>query len=143
MPICGRGTTHTKVPKHPEEAVRITSVLQLGKPSVWIVVCVAVMFCGPITSMAPAQVLTPLYNFCTQNNCTDGGQPLSGLVQGTDGNFYGTTLRGGVGDCAGPNSGCGTVFKVTTAGVLTNLYSFCSQPNCSDGGQPHSGLIQA
>ena len=42
---------------------------------------------------------------------------MAALVQATDGNFYGTTDSGGGGDA-------GTVFKITTNGVLTSLYSF-------------------
>ena len=48
---------------------------------------------------------------------TDGNRPLGILVQGTDGNFYGTTYRGGA------HNG-GSVFKITPAGVSTLLYSF-------------------
>ena len=52
----------------------------------------------------------------------DGWRPLAGLVQGSDGNFYGTTHGGGtIMDCPG---GCGTVFKMTPAGAVTTLYSF-------------------
>src|ERR1017187_5978770 len=56
---------------------------------------------------------------------SNGGTP-SVLVQGTDGNFYGTAAVGG------PNNG-GTVFKIPPGGTLTTLYSFCSEPNCADG----------
>jgi len=38
--------------------------------------------------------------------------------------------------------GCGTVFKLTPGGTLTTLYSFCSQPNCTDGAIPLAGLVQ-
>lgn len=55
-------------------------------------------------------------------------------VQGTDGNFYGTT---GV---AYPTQG-GTIYKITPAGVLPTIYSFCSQPNCTDGAGPTGGLL--
>ena len=44
--------------------------------------------------------------------------PLAGLVQASDGNFYGTTLGGGA------NGGYGTVFKITPGGTLTTLHSF-------------------
>jgi uncharacterized repeat protein (TIGR03803 family) len=52
-------------------------------------------------------------------------------VQGTDGNFYGTTLGGG--------TGAGTVFKVTATGTLTTLHSF----DLTDGGAPVAALLQA
>ena len=47
------------------------------------------------TEVAQAQTLTTLYSFCAQSGCKDGDGPWSGLVQGTDGNFYGTTTGGG------------------------------------------------
>jgi uncharacterized repeat protein (TIGR03803 family) len=82
---------------------------------------------------------TVLYSFCTQGlPCTDGGLPYAGLVQSSDGNFYGTTYYGGA-------NGYGSVFKITTAGKLKTLYSFCSQffPYCTDGENPAAGLVQA
>jgi uncharacterized repeat protein (TIGR03803 family) len=60
----------------------------------------------------------------------------SSLVQGRDGNLYGTSNDGGANSCGSFSYGCGTVFKVTPTGVLTNLYNFCSQPNCVDGYYP-------
>ena len=54
----------------------------------------------------------------------------AGLVLGGDGNFYGTTAAGG-------SSGYGTVFKVTTNGVLTSLVSF----NDANGAYPSAGLV--
>src|SRR5262249_6029012 len=67
-------------------------------------------------------------------NCsTEGCNPRAGVVQATDGNFYGTTARGGVG-------GGGTVFKITTGGDLTPLYPFtCGADGCA----PLASLIQA
>jgi len=67
--------------------------------------------------------VTTLYNFCVLSGCSDGGYPGSGLVQGSDGNFYGTTTEGGTSlpQCA---NGCGTIFKVTTGGTLTTLHRF-------------------
>jgi uncharacterized repeat protein (TIGR03803 family) len=91
---------------------------------------------GTVFEMTPAGILTTLYNFCSQPNCTDGDFSKGGLVQATDGNFYGNTLTGGA-------NGAGTVFKITPAGKLTTLYSFCSQANCADGGTPYNGLVQA
>ena len=59
-------------------------------------------------------------------------------MQAVDGNFYGTTSSGGANGGRG-----GTVYKVTPTGTLTTLYSFCAQPNCTDGNTPASGLTQA
>src|SRR5208282_2859865 len=79
--------------------------------------------------------LTTLYSFCIQTGCPDGSYPYAGLIQPTDGNFYGTTSSGGA-------SNFGTVFKITPAGALTTLYSFCSQPKCTDGYTPEGSLVQ-
>jgi uncharacterized repeat protein (TIGR03803 family) len=166
---------------------------QLATPVTF--VCVVLLFCAVTAIAAPAQTLTTIYNFCSQPNCSDGSLPHAGLVQGTDGNFYGTTSQGDVGygtvfkvtpsgalttlhaftgpDGADPLAallqgtdgnlygttfngganddpscvfggfvGCGTVYKVTPAGSLSTLYSFCSQPFCFDGSNPSSALIQ-
>jgi len=82
---------------------------------------------------------TTLYSFCKELNCTDGSNPYGGLVQGSDGNFYGTTSIGGA-FSASPGSGYGTVFRITPTGTLTTIYSF--QPNCSDGCNPFATLVQ-
>jgi len=47
--------------------------------------------------MTPSGTLTTLYSFCAQSGCADGETPQTGLVLGTDGNFYGTTYAGGSG----------------------------------------------
>jgi uncharacterized repeat protein (TIGR03803 family) len=99
---------------------------------------------GTVFKITPGGVLTTLYNFCSQPNCTDGDNPWAGLVQATDGNFYGTTPGGGTNSndsCY--QGGCGTAFKITPAGVLSTLYNFCSQLNCTDGFGPYAGLVQA
>ena len=93
--------------------------------------------CGTIFKITPKGTLATLYSFCSQTNCTDGVSPTAGLVQGTDGNFYGTTYAGGTSICFG---GCGTVFKITSGGTLTTLYSF---EGGIDGSEPRGGLVQA
>jgi uncharacterized repeat protein (TIGR03803 family) len=92
--------------------------------------------CGTVFKITPAGKLTTLYSFCAETNCTDGTNPYAGLVQATNGNFYGTTALGGA-------NGYGTVFKITPAGELTTLYSFCAETNCTDGTYPYAGLAQA
>src|SRR5208337_4908368 len=84
---------------------------------------------GTVFKITPSGKLTTLYSFCSQSNCSDGSVPFSGLAPDAGGTFYGTTSQ------AGANN-AGTVFKITPSGVLTTLYSFCSQTNCTDGGAP-------
>lgn len=77
---------------------------------------------------------TVLYTFCLLSGCPDGAYP-AWLMQTPDGNFYGATYQGGA-------SGAGTLFEITPNGALTTLYSFCSQPNCTDGALPQTALVQ-
>jgi len=80
------------------------------------------------TISLPAQTFTTLYSF----SGTDAANPyLAALVQGTDGNFYGTTTAGGA-------SGLGTVFNITPAGALTTLFNF----DFTDGANPYAGLVE-
>src|SRR5580700_3288964 len=86
----------------------------------------------------PAQTFTTLWNFETIG--AYGANPYNvSLVQGLDGNFYGTTFYGGT-DVYDGGAG-GTVFKITPDGTLTTVYSFCAQPNCADGQGPFAGLV--
>jgi len=88
---------------------------------------------GYVAAPVLSQTLTTLANF----NSTDGREPFAGLVQGSDGNFYGTTNSGGSStNCGG---GCGTVFKMTPAGIVTTLVSFDFY---TTGGYPNAGLVQ-
>ena len=65
---------------------------------------------------------------------TDGANPNAGLVSDAAGNFYGTTQYGGR-DCNG--RGCGTVFRISPAGVETVLYRFADG---QDGASPLGGV---
>jgi uncharacterized repeat protein (TIGR03803 family) len=94
--------------------------------------------CGTVFKVTPQGALTTLYRFCSQPNCIDGMMPWGGLVQATDGSFYGTTVSGGVQSENCPY-GCGTVFKITPGGVLITLRSFDSY----DGNSPSGTLVQA
>src|SRR5580658_5524625 len=91
--------------------------------------------CGTVFQITPSGTLTTLYSFCAETNCADGFEPTSGLVLGTDGNFYGATEWGGV--IAGGYNGYGTVFKITPSGTLTTLHTFAF----TDGSQPIGGLV--
>ena len=93
--------------------------------------CAVLIFCAAITIPLSAGTFRTLHSF----NGTDGANPYVGLIQGTDGNFYGTTIDGGT------NSG-GNVFKITSSGKLTPLYNFCSESNCTDGQYPVTVLVE-
>jgi uncharacterized repeat protein (TIGR03803 family) len=91
---------------------------------------------GTIFEITKSGTFKTLYNFCSKTHCTDGATPLSGLIQASNGNLYGTTNSGGV-------HGYGVVYEITTTGTYKTRYSFCAQTNCSDGSYPQAGLIQA
>jgi uncharacterized repeat protein (TIGR03803 family) len=65
-------------------------------------------------------------------NSANGSGPSGRLVQGFDGNIWGTT-------CVGGNNNAGTVYQVTFGGVLTTMHSF----DITDGSCPYGGLIMA
>jgi len=91
---------------------------------------------GTVFKITTTGMLTVLTNF---NGSFAGGDPYGGVTLGTDGSFYGTTYFSGPG-------GVGTVFRVTTSGVLTRLYSFTSMTSNGssytngDGAYPSAGL---
>ena len=92
---------------------------------------------GEVFKITASGALTRVHSFCSQSGCTDGENPFAGLIQGIDGNLYGTTFGGGTA------KGFGTVFKITPSGTLTTLHSFCTQSVCPDGQFPQTGLLQA
>jgi uncharacterized repeat protein (TIGR03803 family) len=90
---------------------------------------------GTVFRMTPAGSVAVLHTFghpCP--GCTHGAGPEAELLQGIDGNFYGTTARGGT-------SGLGTVFRMTPDGTVTTLHSFLGVGG-SDGASPVAGLFQ-
>jgi uncharacterized repeat protein (TIGR03803 family) len=84
---------------------------------------------GTIFSIATNGLESTLYSF---TGGKDGSHPFAPLIQGQDGQLYGTTDTGGA-------SHYGTVFKISTNGVLTTLHSFSGG---ADGAYPFSALIQ-
>jgi uncharacterized repeat protein (TIGR03803 family) len=83
-----------------------------------------------LAARGAAQGLTTIYTFQPSPN---GAVPLARLVQGNDGYLYGTTVFGGT------NGGAGSVFRISTNGALTSLYSFTGG---NDGAYPQVGLVQ-
>jgi uncharacterized repeat protein (TIGR03803 family) len=94
--------------------------------------CIGAIFCVATAITLPAQTYTKLFSFGGPN----GIGPVAPLIQGTDGNFYGTTEDGGA-------NSAGAVFRITADGKLTTLYSFCSEEFCDDGSNPLAALVQA
>jgi uncharacterized repeat protein (TIGR03803 family) len=94
--------------------------------------------CGTVYKITKSGEVTTLHNFGE----TDGSLPQDPLIQATDGNFYGTTLQGGA-RCLGAEPCAGTVFRMTPAGKLTTIHSFCLQTGCPDGASPYVGVVQA
>jgi uncharacterized repeat protein (TIGR03803 family) len=83
---------------------------------------------GSVYKMTPGGQLTTLYSF---TDVADGGFVYGGLAQGGDGSFYGTTYAGG-------SRNDGTMFKITTNGLLTTLITF----NGTNGSFPYAGVAQ-
>ena len=88
-------------------------------------------FQGTVFKIHAAGNFTTLHSF--SGSPTEGADPIAGLVQGNDGNFYGTTPSGG-------EHFQGTVFRITAAGDLTVLHSFSGYP--AEGGVPFAALVQ-
>ncbi|MGA8491377.1 MAG: choice-of-anchor tandem repeat GloVer-containing protein [Terriglobales bacterium] len=83
---------------------------------------------GTVYKVTSAGVLTTLHTFTGP----DGSNITAQLVQGTDGNFYGTSYDGGA-------NNDGVIFKMTPSGTVTVLHNFTG----TDGSAVYRGLIQA
>lgn len=83
------------------------------------------------TESVPGTTFMTLHSFTG----TDGNKSFAGLVQGKNGNLYGTTYFGGA-------KNGGEVFQITTAGKLTTLHSFCSTNGCADGEYSYAVPVQ-
>jgi uncharacterized repeat protein (TIGR03803 family) len=85
------------------------------------------------TSAAQAQTYEVLHRF--KGPPADGAVPMGELIRDSEGNLYGTTSAGGVGELLE-----GVVFKLDKAGKETVLHSFAGYP--TDGETPRSGVIR-
>ncbi len=92
--------------------------------------CIVFVFCAATAIASRAQVFTTLHSFAGPPN--DGANPFAGLLQASDGDFYGTTYWGG-------GYGYGTIFGMYPTGTLTTLLSFGG----SNGANPNAALTQA
>jgi uncharacterized repeat protein (TIGR03803 family) len=93
---------------------------------------------GAVFQLTATGTVTPLYSF---TNGADGSAPEAALIDGHDGSLYGTCTAGGL-------FGSGTIFKITTAGLLTPLYSFsATSPDApyynNDGSSPRTLVLGA
>jgi uncharacterized repeat protein (TIGR03803 family) len=88
---------------------------------------------GAVFSITTSGKETILYSFRAESS--DGQHPAAGLIN-VEGTLYGTTSEGGRAGCY--DSGCGTVFSITTAGKEKVLHRFGRH---SDGALPNAGLI--
>jgi uncharacterized repeat protein (TIGR03803 family) len=89
--------------------------------------CIAFDTYGSTYRITPEGAFKVLHTFTGP----DGVNPIGQLVQGTDGDLYGTTLDGGA-------NGVGTIFKISTTGDFTLLYTF----DGTHGAHPLAGLVQ-
>ena len=93
---------------------------------------------GTFFQFIPSGTVNVLYNFCLNDvgNCPDGANPSGQIALGRDGNFYGTT-QGGFYQAEGN----GSIYKMTSTGLMTEIYNFSSCPPCA--AFPASGLTLA
>ena len=86
-----------------------------------------------LTVAANAQTYAPLYTYPVGSGAYSGITAPQVMVQGQDGNLYSTIQNNG-------SKSVGTVYKMTTGGALTTIYSFCFLTSCTDGSYPHGGV---
>ncbi|MGD0190966.1 MAG: choice-of-anchor tandem repeat GloVer-containing protein [Rhizomicrobium sp.] len=89
---------------------------------------------APLDAAHATKKESVLYSFCSQPNCSDGSNPVAGLIADSSGNLYGTASQGGSTACG---NGCGVVFKITPGGTETVLHAFTG----GDGQYADSSLI--
>jgi uncharacterized repeat protein (TIGR03803 family) len=90
--------------------------------------------CGSVFKLDPSGNYTTLHSF---TGGSDGWGPLGSMILDSRGNLYGTTNDGGYFDSGICLNGCGTVFKIDTAGAFTTLHAFTGG---TDGAGMYSGV---
>jgi uncharacterized repeat protein (TIGR03803 family) len=91
---------------------------------------------GTIFQLTPAGELTTILQFTGKTGAAKGSSPVGALIEGTDGNLWGTTFSGGADDS-------GTIFKVTPAGDLTTVFEFLESDTFHRGSGPAAALTEA
>jgi uncharacterized repeat protein (TIGR03803 family) len=98
---------------------------------------------GNIFKITPTGIFTILYTFLPGSAGSlyspGGNQPIS-LLEGADGNFYGTALGSPYDNATAKETGLGTIFSFTRSGVLTMLHNFAADG--SEGSSPQAQLVQ-
>lgn len=80
-----------------------------------------------------------LYSFCSATNCSDGANPIGGVVLDAQGNIYGATTFGGDLQCDLAHMGCGVVFKLdASTGQQAVLHTFSGG---NDGMNPDVSMV--
>ena len=77
---------------------------------------------GYVFRVTPAGAFTAIYNF---TGGADGGAPMGSLIEGNDGNLYGTSTTGA--------SGSGALFQMTLNGAITVLHPFAAADGATAG----------
>lgn len=93
-------------------------------------------FHGTVFKLTPSGEFTTLVTFTGDKGENPGSHPFGALVEGPDGNFYGTTREGGA-------DGQGTIFKTTPSGTFTTLVQFTGNGATNKGSSPGAGLLLA
>jgi uncharacterized repeat protein (TIGR03803 family) len=88
---------------------------------------------GTIFEITSTGGFKSLYSFCSLADCVDGTAPKAPPIQGSDGNFYGTTFAGG-------SENGGVFYELTASGTYTVLHNFCylTGENCPEGSLPNT-----
>ncbi len=90
---------------------------------------------GTVYQLTPGGALNTLCSFAY----TNGANPNTGVIEGNDGKFYGATIDGALGP--GPSQanlgGYGTLFNITTNGILTTLAEFAG----TNGSKPQGIML--
>ncbi|MDB6173169.1 MAG: 3-carboxymuconate cyclase [Chthoniobacteraceae bacterium] len=89
---------------------------------------------GTLFSLSTDGTVETLVEFTDKGPKNKGSAPYGSLTVGADGNFYGTTARGGGGDF-------GTIFRMTAAGDLTTLVELTGRSGKNRGALPEAALI--
>jgi len=93
---------------------------------------------GTVFKITPQGDFTLLHTFTAGGGATpyaDGRNPSGGLVEGPDGNLYGTTFNGGVG------GHYGVFYRISKTGQFQNLHQFCGGNPCTEGTNPQGSLV--